>query len=104
MDPEPEHSIYEIESEHYSTNALHHIQLIKREEDTLTVFDLGTVYITGPCSCEIGHDHTKLKYHIHPLEIFPSLQLFIAGWPLIGKVIKTYSATEVETEHNYNYA
>lgn len=28
------------ESERYATNALHHIQLIKREEDTLTVFDL----------------------------------------------------------------
>lgn len=78
--------------------------LLKREEDILTVFDLGTVYMTGPCRCDIGHDHTTLKYHINPLEIFPQLQLFIAGWPLIGKIIRTYSATEVEKEHHYDYA
>lgn len=93
-----------MDIEHYNTHALHHIQLIKEEHDTVTAFDLGIVSMTKLCTCSFGHNHTTLNYHIHPLEIFPQLQLFIAGWPLIGKTIKTYSISEIESEHYYDYA
>lgn len=85
-------------SQHYSDESLHHLQVISREDNILTVFDLGIVSISSPCTCSVGHDHYKLEYKLYPLEIFLKLQLSVAGWPLIGKIKKVYSWAEIKSK------
>ena len=94
-----------MDNSHYWGRAIHHLQVIKKEDDELTVFDLGITEGMGPCTCSIGHDHSILEYKLYRLEIFPSLQLAIAGWPCIGKIIRTFSWNKIKPNliNNFHY-
>jgi hypothetical protein len=83
---------------HYYIDGIHHLQVINLKDNILTVFDLGMTECFKICNCHVGKDHNNIRYQLYRLEILPKLQLAIAGWPLIGKVIKTFSWNEIKTK------
>lgn len=64
----------------------------------MKVFDLGAIEIIGQCDCRVGYDHKDVRYKLYKLDIFPQLQLAIAGWPIIGKQIRSFSWTLIKSK------
>lgn len=82
---------------HYSAYGVHHLQVIKQQDDILTAFDLGIAEWLTPCTCNLDQDHGEIKYKLYPLEWFPRLQLWLANVPVVGKPVINISLTKVNS-------